>query len=234
MQIPGLPAGDLRTSHEVVSAALRRAIVSGELPGGTRLVQSELAAQLGVSTTPIREAFRDLVAEGLLEFDRYRGAVVHRPTAGELSEIYDMRLALEPLAIRLAAERITEPQVRAACELVTAMDETKDVATFVELNRRFHELLTGVSGSRRLVAALRTLRDAASLYVTASLEADHDLMRSSNREHQRMADACASGDADLAAQLIVRHLHRTVAALSHEEFIAGERNGSPGTERRPR
>jgi DNA-binding GntR family transcriptional regulator len=64
-QLPSVKDEDFRTAHEVVSAALRRAIVSGALSGGTKLVQTDLAAELGVSTTPIREAIRDLVAEGL-------------------------------------------------------------------------------------------------------------------------------------------------------------------------
>jgi DNA-binding GntR family transcriptional regulator len=213
-QLPVLKDEDLRTSHEVVSAALRRAIVSGALPGGSRLVQTELAAEMGVSTTPIREAFRDLVAEGLLEFDRYRGAIVHEPTIEELREIYDMRLALEPIALRRAAGRITDEQAAEASELIAAMDDTDDVPTFVELNRRFHELLTNLSASPRLIATLRTLRDAAALYVGASLEGDRDLMRSSNREHQQLLDACRVGDADLAEGLIVRHFQATVDSIS--------------------
>jgi DNA-binding GntR family transcriptional regulator len=65
-----VPTGDTRTLHEVVLAELRGAIVSGAFAGGTRLVQTDLALQMGVSATPVREAIRDLVAEGLLEFDR--------------------------------------------------------------------------------------------------------------------------------------------------------------------
>ena len=212
--LPTLRDEDLRTSHEVVSAALRRAIVSGVLPGGSRLIQTELAAEMGVSTTPIREAFRDLVAEGLLEFDRYRGAIVHAPTIEELREIYDIRMALEPLALRLGAGRMTAEAEAEATELIAAMDATDDVPTFVERNRRFHELLTDLSASPRLIATLRTLRDGAALYVGASLERDRSLMRSSNQDHRLLLDATRSGDAELASSLIVRHLQATVDSIS--------------------
>jgi DNA-binding GntR family transcriptional regulator len=213
--LPKLDADALRTSHEVVSASLRRAIVSGALPGGTRLVQTDLAVEMGVSTTPIREAFRDLVAEGLLEFDRYRGAIVHAPTVAELSEIYEMRIALEPMAVRRAAAgNISDAEAGLANELIVSMDATDDVAAFVEFNRHFHELLTEWSRAPRLIATLRTLRDAAALYVGASLERDRALMRSSNREHQQLLDALRAGYGDLAAKIIVRHFRATVDTIA--------------------
>jgi DNA-binding GntR family transcriptional regulator len=127
-----------------------------------------------------------------------------------------MRIALEPLAVRRAAARVTDEDARIADQLITAMDETDDVPTFVELNRRFHELLTSMSRLPRLIATLRILRDAASIYVGASLERDPELMRSSNREHRLLLDACRAGDGDQAADLIVRHFRATVDAISEE------------------
>jgi DNA-binding GntR family transcriptional regulator len=208
-----LGAASVRTSHEIVLGALRRAIVSGELPGGTHLVQTDLAAQLGVSATPVREALRDLVAEGLVELDRYRGAVVHEPTPAELREIYDMRIALEPLAIERIVGHVPAADRNAAADLIAAMDATDDVPTFVEHNRRFHELLVDLSGSPRLIATLRTLRDASALYVGASLSNSLGLMRSSNREHEELLDACVAGDGDRATAIVIRHLRATVDTI---------------------
>src|SRR3954463_7117301 len=79
-RLPRLHSGGVRTAHRTVTDRLREAILSGELPGGTRLVRPERAGSLGVGVTPVREALRDLVGEGLIEFDPYRGATVHEPT----------------------------------------------------------------------------------------------------------------------------------------------------------
>lgn len=207
---PALAQTDRRTAHEAVLETLRAAIVGGELTGGTRVVQADLARQLGTSTTPVREAIRDLVAEGLLEFDRYRGAIVHRPTPGELNEIYAMRTALEPLAMREAAARIRPGELDAAAELIAAMDRTDDVATFVNANRRFHEVVSDAARLPRLAAVLKTLRDTSAIYVGASLRRDPHLMRRTNAEHVTLLEALRERDAEQAARLIVAHLHNTV------------------------
>ena len=108
---PGLAgagyAGTRKTAHEFVREVLRRAILSGELTGSTRLVQAELAATLEVSTTPVREALRDLASEGLIRFDPHRGAVVEELSRDELNEVYAIRKVLEPLALTQALPNLT-------------------------------------------------------------------------------------------------------------------------------
>ncbi|MFK4274131.1 GntR family transcriptional regulator, partial [Streptomyces milbemycinicus] len=124
-----------RTAHETVVEALRHAILSGELPGGTRLVQSELAGRLGLSITPVREAIRQLATEGLIQLDSYRGAVVLTPAEEEMREVYDLLLTLTPMAARRAAERITEVELEQARSLAREMARTEDVAGWVLLHR---------------------------------------------------------------------------------------------------
>ena len=93
--------GGRRTAHEFVKDSLRRAILRGDLSGGARLIQADLAAMLNVSTTPVREALRDLATEGLITLDRHRGGVVRELNWLELmEEIRLIRQQLEPLAVR--------------------------------------------------------------------------------------------------------------------------------------
>ena len=88
-----------RTASEAVSERLRAEIQRGDLPPGTRLRQGEVAARFGVSTTPVREAFALLQAQGLVRIDPHRGAIVFLPTAKDAQELYEIRIALETLAI---------------------------------------------------------------------------------------------------------------------------------------
>jgi DNA-binding transcriptional regulator YhcF (GntR family) len=100
--------GNWRTAHDFAKQTLRRAILRGELPGGTRLIQSDLATQLGVSTTPVREALRDLAGGGLITLDRNRGGVVRELNWHEVEEIDQIQERLRPLAMELAVRNISD------------------------------------------------------------------------------------------------------------------------------
>lgn len=202
-----------RTAHEAVRESIRQAIMRGDLEGGSRLIQSELAESLGVSTTPVREALRDLATEGLVEFDRYRGAVVHLPTLEEVRETYEIRLLVEPAAARKAVHRISEEDLQAASALLSRIDDEDDIGRFVDLNRNFHAVLLAPGVSKRLEPILRVLRDAAAIHVSASLKARPSQMRDSNVIHHDLLDAYRRRDAEAAAELTSRHLSSTVEAI---------------------
>ena len=206
-----------RTAHEAVRDSLRQAILRGELQGGTRLVQSELAESLGVSTTPLREAMRDLAAEGLIEFDRYRGAVVHSPTLDEVRDVYELCLLLEPVAVRKAVGRVREEELAIAAALLSRMDEEDDAGRFVDLNRDFHAVLSAPAGSARLESILRVLREAAAIHVGASLRARPSQMRESNAIHHQILEAYQRRDAHTAVELTCQHLNSTVEAIELAE-----------------
>jgi DNA-binding GntR family transcriptional regulator len=207
-----------RTAHELVRDTLRHAIFSGVLTGGTRLVQAEIAAQLQVSTTPVREALRDLASEGLIRIDPHRGAVVHELNADELGEIYEIRKALEPLVIRKAAENITESELAAAAALQEQMDGETDPGAWVELNWRFHALIERASRSPRLQSLVATAQGAAAQYVGFSLKVQPGRMAQGNAEHRELLKALAGKEGARAAEILIEHLSRTqdtvVAATS--------------------
>jgi DNA-binding GntR family transcriptional regulator len=202
-----------RTAHEYVRDTLRRAILSGALAGGTRLVQADIAAQLNVSTTPVREALRDLAADGLIRFDPHRGGVVNTIDADEFQEIYEIRKRLEPYAVRRAAERISERELEAAAAMAAAMEREADPGVWTELNWRFHGLLVQAARSPRLEAVLKGAQDAAALYVARSLRETPSRIEQGNAEHRALLEAMRRRDGDAVERILFEHLEGTLAAL---------------------
>lgn len=214
LSIQGLRSTTERlTAHEIVRETLRHAILSGELPGGTRLVQADLAVQLNVSTTPVREALRDLASDQLIRFHPHRGAVVHELDMSELREIYEIRKALEPLAMRIAAERISKEQVKQAAALITRMEKEADAAAWVQANWEFHALLESAAHSPRLMALVKSVQDSSALYVAHAVNLDPARMRKGDAEHRRIVSALRAGDGDTAAETLRRHLDATLQAI---------------------
>ena len=224
----GEDLGDLRslddqphmTAHERVRTVLRRAIVVGVAEPGQRLVQSRVADQLGVSVTPVREALRDLAGEGLVQLDAHRGATVRQFEHADLAEVQGLRAVLEPLAMRWAAERVTDGELDAAEAIQRQMDAETDESQWLELNRRFHLALIRGAHAPRLESILMSLRDAGGFPVARIYRADPVAQRArSHDEHEALLTACRHGDAEEAARLIVEHMtgtRRDLAARAPE------------------
>jgi len=215
-----------QTTHQFVRERLRRAILRGSLPGGSRLVQAEIAAQLGVSTTPVREALRDLAGEGLIQLDAHRGAIVRELGAVEVQEIYDLRELLEPEAMRRAARRVDQATVDAAAKLLLQMEAEQDTGVWADLNREFHGLFVQAVGSSRMATVLLNLQDSAAPYVALTLVAGRDMIATANREHRQLLDCMRGGDGEGAAQVTRAHLRATVRALD-----GGRALTDPGAEK---
>jgi DNA-binding GntR family transcriptional regulator len=219
--IPTLGGIPRRTAHEQVLEQLRGAILGGALAPGTPLVLSELSAQLGVSRTPIREAIRDLTAEGLVDFDSYRSSVVHAPTLVEAQEVYELRLLLEPVAVRRAVPRSSDRQLARARTVHETMLRTGELGAWVQLNGEFHSNLLEPAGSPRLLGILAALRNAAAIQVSLSLRAEGSQLEAANREHGLILDAYAQRDAERAVQLTCGHLRSTLEVIERYEGAEG-------------
>jgi DNA-binding GntR family transcriptional regulator len=218
--IDGLEDVRRQTAHQLVREQLRRAILGGSLAPGMPLVISDLSEQLGTSRTPIREAIRDLATEGLVDFDAYRSPVVHVPTMVEAREMYELRLVLEPMGVPSAVAALTEHHLEAAQDLHEQMVQaTSDVGEWVELNRQFHSIFTGVVASGRLRSVMATLRDAAAVQVAQSIWASPERMQSGNEEHGRILAAYRARDVDTAARETRVHLETTLRTV--EEHYVG-------------
>jgi len=200
--------------------ALKKAITEMDIyghPDEIRLDERQLSQDLGVSRTPIREAIRDLTAEGLVDFDSYRSSVVHAPTLDEAQEVYELRLILEPIAVRRAVENITDAELARARELHEAMLATTELGDWVDLNRDFHATLTDPADSPRLLSIITALRNAAAIQVAMSLRARVSQLDEANQDHGRIIGAYARRDADAAVDIEEQHLRSTLRAIEAYE-----------------
>ena len=199
-----------QTAHEFVRSVLRRAILNGELGGGTRLVQAEIAATLDVSTTPVREALRDLATEGLVQFDPHRGAIVSELSVDDVHDIYDIRMVLEPLAMRQAVPHLSEALLARLRELHRTMLDEPHSADWVDRNRVFHMAVYETAASPRLSAIIRNLQDASVMYIGASLKDKPSLRDEANHDHADILAALESRDADAAVAALTEHLRTAI------------------------
>ncbi len=210
VQLPTLAAEGVLTAHRAVANRIRNAIMADELPGGTRLVQADLAKSLSVSITPVREALRDLIAEGLVDFDAFRGSTVHQTTLAELEEIYELRRTLVPIAVRAAVKEITTEELDLAEALARQMKAEKVPGNWVQLNRQFHHVLDSASRRPRLEAILAGLADLSALYIGLSISGVRGRRIRGDRDHLAMVETYRSGDVDQAVELSLAHLEDTV------------------------
>lgn len=192
---------------------LRDEIIRGDLVPGQYLRLEEIAARFDVSTMPVREALRDLEAEGLVTIFPHRGAIVTKLGPDELQDIYDVRTALEEMATRLAVPLMTEATLSELTSLVEQMENAAgDVVTVVELNHQFHLSLYAASGRNHLCELNRMLRYRTQHYLHLYIvEVELGHLPRTQGEHRAILEACKRGDAEEAAALMREH----VAQVGH-------------------
>jgi DNA-binding GntR family transcriptional regulator len=201
-----------RTTQATVTEHLRQAILLGQLPGGTRLVQAELAEALSVSVTPIREALRELNTQGLIELDAFKGAIVRMPTLSELEEVYEMRSALIPLSVKKGMAQITPQHLMEAEALLNKMEATFDREHWVDLNRQFHNILDDATQTTQLRQVLHRLSDLAAIYINLSFTEQPLRKEESEQEHRAILQAYQRKDTKVATKLTLSHLNGTLSA----------------------
>lgn len=206
LKLAQVASSSRQTAHEFVRETLRQAILNGDLAGGTRLVQAELAEILDVSTTPIREAMRDLVADGLIRLDPHRGGVVSEIEVEEMEEIYDLRMILEAKAMQLAADNMTTDVLDRARSIHVQMRSAPESAEWVMMNRDFHMTIYEAADSPRLLAILRGLIDSSVMYVGAVWHVLPDLRERAGSDHEEILQKLTTGDAAGAVEVIKRHM----------------------------
>lgn len=217
LNLPLPNASGRQTAHEFVRETLRHAILNGDLPGGTRLVQAELAEKLDVSTTPVREALRDLAATGLIQFDPHRGGVVSEVAPRELEEIYDIRMLLEVHAMRLAAKNLNQDTIDRARAIHEKMLVVSDFADWVMLNRDFHLTIYEAADSPRLLEILQGLLDTSTMYVSAAWQAVPRIREQATLDHADILEKLVAGDADGAVKAIESHMAIPRSVLKLDE-----------------
>jgi DNA-binding GntR family transcriptional regulator len=193
------------TIGDQIKSLIRSAIIEGTLAPGDVLRQDELASQFGFSRMPIRDALRQLEAEGLVSIHPTKGAQVARLNEAELREIYGMRLILEVEALRLSCKRHDKPSLETARTILATMSAETDPSRLSELNREFHAELYSSCGNNRLLSHIDLYLSASDRYVRILLSA-LDYQPQSHTEHQAILEACRDGDVDKAASELRHHL----------------------------
>lgn len=195
-----------RTSASgAIADTLRLAILRGQLPPGQLMPQEELAKQFGISRAPVRDAFRQLEAEGLMVTYPHRGAVVVRLTPEEIEEVFLIRESLESTALRLAVPRLTNLDFVQAEAVLNQTDADPDTTHMAELNWAFHKSLYSPSRMPRLLKIIRMLNNSALPYHHLGFVAV-DIKQESQSGHRRILDACRSRCEDQAVDALVQHL----------------------------
>jgi phosphonate utilization transcriptional regulator len=200
----------------VVQQEIERRILQGELAPGAKLIEAELAAGLGVSRGPVREAFRMLEEAGLVRQEKNRGVFVRNIPLDEAVEIYDLRAMMDEAVGRQLAATISADQLKAVRAMVDAMEKAVkagDADSYHLLNLDFHDKLVEFTGNRKLTTLYRRLINELSLFRRLNL-ADAKLLPISAGEHRAIVKAIASGDPEAAGRAMREHVmvskHRTV------------------------
>lgn len=191
----------------VVQQEIERAILVGEYAPGTKLIEATLAAKMGVSRGPVREAFRMLDEAGLVRTEKNRGVFVRDIPIDEAVEIFDLRAAMDELVGRQLAKKIAPQQLEEIRELVNSMEKAvkkDDAYNYHLLNLKFHDRLVEMAGNRKLTEIYRKLIKELSLFRRQNL-ADGWLMPISASEHRAIVKTIASGDADRAGRAMFDH-----------------------------
>lgn len=195
-----------RTAAELVADAIRGAIIDGTLQDNDALRQAELAEEFGVSRIPIREALIRLEAEGFVRIHSNAGARVSRLSHHEVREIYQIRTALEGLALRLAIPRLSADDLaRARSALGTTEDRTANQG-YGEWNAAFHMALYEPAQAPRLLNLIRQLHLQADRYLRLAYSRFGSYFEQSQREHRAILAACERREPDEAVSLLNDHL----------------------------
>jgi DNA-binding GntR family transcriptional regulator len=201
--------GSLVQNASVAATELiREAIVDGRLEPGRRLKEEELARELGISRTPVREALLMLQAEGLVDAIPNRGSLVRVHTPEDLDDLYQLRALLEGYAARRAATRITEEQLeelRASCDRFDALDPETELRPLVRENMHFHSAMLEFAGSNRLEAMVRRVIELPLVY-KSYIWYSPDQKRISGHYHRQIVTALAGRDAERAELIMKEHV----------------------------
>ncbi|HLX56592.1 MAG TPA: GntR family transcriptional regulator [Ktedonobacteraceae bacterium] len=189
-----------------------------------RLSDVTLAEQLGMSRTPVRQALERLVQEGLVRSDPRRGFWTSTFTAQDIHEIYDLRGALEVLAVRLAAPRLSQEDLKAHLEALYAVRaelDTHPVLRFLQVDIRFHMLITRASGNGRLIHSLSLLRSQLSMFQMQDTFYPRRMEIALN-DHEQILLSLLVGNIDEATDCLARHIRHAKEGVLADIFLEGK------------
>lgn len=202
----------IESTAGVLAAQLRTEIIEGSLAAGTALRQEEISARYGVSRSPLREALRQLEAEGWIEYRPNRGAVVASVSAQDVRELYEVRRILEAGAIRLAIPKIDETLLRHARAVDAKLRRASLTSEIVATHYEFHTTIYGACGNARLIDAISRHYVRVQRLSNADARAK-EVRRCSLTDHRELVEACAAKDVRRAERVTLAHLNHLEAVL---------------------
>jgi DNA-binding GntR family transcriptional regulator len=207
-----------------VADKLRDKIVRGELKEGEQLRQDAIANEFQVSRIPVREALRQLEAEGLITIILHRGAVVSSLSPTDILEVFQMRALLEAEVLRASIPNLSEDHLRAAEEILRRYDEALwtegDVGSWGRLNTEFHSALYAGAERPQFMSVIRTLNYKGERYIRLQLYLTREVERA-KQEHRMLLDLCRARNVDGAVELVKRHI--LFAGESLRDFVVQHR-----------
>ena len=191
--------------REMVFESLREAIILGRLKPGERLMEIQLAEEMGVSRTPVREAIRKLELEGFVVMVPRKGAYVAGVSVKDIADVFEVRSALEGLAAGLAAERITEGEMEELEMAILQISGEEDILTVFKGDAAFHEIIYKASRNQRLTQIITHLQEQINRFRLTSLSVPGRLKIAVD-EHKKIVEAISDRNAELANALASEHM----------------------------
>jgi len=222
------PAAESKPIREIAYETLKHAIITGELPAGSRIVETDYAERMHISRTPLREALRKLERDGLVEYMLRRGVVVRAFTLADVEEIYTIRNALEMLTLPAIVANATENDIQNLREILAEMDVLEaqsDINALSPQARSFHTALTAISGQKRIIRAIEGQDEYITRFSALSI-AKEDRRHAAHMEHHELVNLVEKRDLAGFEQLMRKHIERSkqncLAALEESSL---RRNG---------
>lgn len=213
---PLAPGGGLglskRTVAEQAADVLRDRILTGRLPAGTPIRQEHLAADLGISRIPLREALKQLEAEGLVTIEPHKGAAVAALSIAEIDELFQLRLRLESWILSLALPRLGPADFAALDGLIAEQQAPDNLARWGGLNWHFHEAMYRPADRPVTLKMLKRIHDNIDRYLRFEISSSNGRARAV-REHQALLALCRAGDVAKAVDLLEAHIQQTAESL---------------------
>lgn len=214
----------MTAAWEVAYDQIRAKILNGDLKAGVRLKERDLCAELGTSRTPVREAFRQLHADGLVDMAAKRGVTVSGFEEDEAREIFSLGAVLESFGAGLAARKISDEQVEELAEILEASrdalrpDGSVDRAVYSKMDQRFHSKVAEIAGNRRL-SVMREQTVSLVVLGQSFIEYNDDDFGRSFEDHRTILDALRARDSEWAEASMRTHI------LKGKAIVVGRNNG---------
>ena len=207
-QISFQPMLESRPIRDIAYEVLKHAIITGDIPAGERIVETEYASRLHISRTPLREALRKLEKDGLVEYEMRHGVIVHAFTIADVEEIYTIRNAMEMLTLPAIIERATPEDLASLRVKLRDMDtliDLGDVETLSPLTRSFHAQLTSLCHQNRILRVIEGQDEFITRFSAMAIRKEPNL-KEAHKEHYRLVELVEQKDLEGFRELMQHHI----------------------------